>query len=58
MLNLDKWEYMTVDNKQSAPNEYGEQGWELVTVISPGPGYGLVYFYKRKLDGRKKRAKN
>ena len=47
---MSKWEYATpaliVHNTQAILNQWGEDGWELVTVV-PGPTGGLVAYLKR-----------
>jgi hypothetical protein len=53
----DKWEYIKIDSVTHL-NDFGAEGWELVAVINNGPGYGPEFILKRKIDGRKKRAKN
>lgn len=29
-------------------NMFGDEGWELVTTYSSGPGYDIVYIFKRE----------
>ena len=47
---MPTWEYLTtplvIHNTTAILNNWGEQGWELVTV-QPGPQGGLVAFLKR-----------
>lgn len=51
---MTKWEYLTaplmVHNTKAILDQFGADGWELVTVI-PGPGGGdsLVAYFKRPL---------
>lgn len=44
------WEYLVVEEALNSAklNELGEQGWELVAVVSPGH-FVLHYFFKRVL---------
>ena len=48
---MQKWEYATVPLIEHATqeilNNWGEDGWELVTVLSGGTG--LVAYFKRPL---------
>ncbi len=45
------WEYLAIEEtlNTSKLNELGEQGWELVAVVSPGH-FVLHYFFKRKIS--------
>lgn len=45
------WEYLAIDEKLDATklNELGQQGWELVAVVSPGH-FVVHYFFKRALN--------
>ena len=48
-----RWEYLTtplmIHNTKAILDTWGQEGWELVTVI-PGPdGQGLVAYFKRPL---------
>lgn len=48
---MQQWEYMTapliIHNTKAILDNFGDDGWELVTVI-PGPdGNGLVAYLKR-----------
>lgn len=47
-----RWEYATtpliIHSTTQILNSWGEDGWELVTVIS-GPEGGLVAYFKRPL---------
>jgi hypothetical protein len=43
-----KWEYRTVLASRNADlNQYGEQGWELVSAI-PQPADQVAYYFKRR----------
>ena len=43
-----KWEYRTVVASRNADlNQYGEQGWELVSAV-PQPGDQAAYYFKRR----------
>ncbi|QMW21578.1 hypothetical protein [Sandaracinobacteroides saxicola] len=44
------WDYLVIEERldQAALTELGQQGWELVAVVSPGHGI-LHYFFKRAL---------
>ena len=50
---MSKWEYATppliVHNTQAILNQWGEDGWELVTVVQ-GPTGGLVAYLKRPVE--------
>jgi len=51
LARMPAWEYITapliVHNTKAILDTWGEDGWELVTVI-PGPeGQGLVAYFKR-----------
>jgi len=51
LARMSAWEYVTapliVHNTKAILDTWGEDGWELVTVI-PGPdGKGLVAYFKR-----------
>jgi len=47
---LTTWEYLTIPliahNTKAILDMHGEEGWELVTVIT-GPAGGLVAYFKR-----------
>jgi len=44
---MKKWEYLSIyDPTINQLNEFGELGWELVTVVSFN---GLKYYLKREL---------
>lgn len=49
---MPRWEYLTtpliVHNTAAILNNWGEQGWELVQVVT-GPEGGLVAYLKREL---------
>lgn len=49
---MKKWQYaMKRTNSQLKPadlNKYGEQGWELVSVVS-SEIYGYIYYFKKEL---------
>ena len=48
-----QWEYATtpllIHNTTQILNTWGEEGWELVTIIA-GPEGGLVAYFKRPLS--------
>ncbi len=51
---MQKWEYATIPllihNTKAILDTWGDEGWELVTVI-PGPdGQNLVAYLKRPCD--------
>lgn len=50
---MTRWEYLTtpliVHNTAAILNNWGEQGWELVQVVT-GPEGGLVAYLKRALS--------
>lgn len=45
-----RWDYLVIEEKldQAALSDLGQQGWELVAVVSPGH-FVLHYFFKRPL---------
>jgi hypothetical protein len=47
-----KWDYLIKDEVQSAEalQALGQDGWELVAVVSPGH-FVLHYFFKRQVRG-------
>ncbi|MCA1840802.1 MAG: DUF4177 domain-containing protein [Actinobacteria bacterium] len=49
---MTKWEYASVPIiphvAQEILNNWGEDGWELVTLISPPDVGGLVAYFKRR----------
>lgn len=49
---MPRWEYLTtpliVHNTAAILNNWGDQGWELVQVVT-GPEGGLVAYLKRAL---------
>jgi hypothetical protein len=51
---VSKWEYATtpliIHSTTQILNTWGEDGWELVTIIA-GPEGGLVAYFKRPLNG-------
>ncbi len=51
---MTKWEYATVPiiphAAQEILNQWGEDGWELVTVFSPPDVGGVVAYFKRPKD--------
>jgi hypothetical protein len=50
-ITMKKWEYLTtpliIHNTAAILNNWGEQGWELVQVVT-GPEGGLVAYLKRE----------
>lgn len=48
---MRRWEYLTtpliVHNTQVILNNWGDEGWELVQVVT-GPEGGLVAYFKRE----------
>ena len=47
---LERWEYTTSDYKIENANKLGQEGWELVSVITTGLHSDVVRMYfKRKL---------
>lgn len=53
---MEKWEYITVRrfieiNDDSLNKDYGDNGWELVSLI--GTNGELIYTFKRKKDVQK-----
>ena len=48
--NVTTWEYATtpliIHNTTAILNQWGEQGWELVQIVT-GPEGGLVAYFKR-----------
>ena len=48
---MNKWEYASVPiiphAAQEILNQWGEDGWELVTVFSPPDVGGVVAYFKR-----------
>jgi hypothetical protein len=52
-MDMTTWEYFTtpliVHNTTVILNNWGEQGWELVQVVT-GPEGGLVAYFKRPLE--------
>lgn len=53
---MTSWEYLTtplmIHNTAAILNNWGEQGWELVQVVT-GPEGGLVAYLKRPMDKEK-----
>jgi hypothetical protein len=51
--DMTKWEYITtpliIHNTTAILNNWGEQGWELVQIVT-GPEGGLVAYFKRPLE--------
>ena len=51
---MTKWEYLTTPlpppNQTAILNDWGKDGWELVTIETNAMG-GLVAFFKRPLEG-------
>lgn len=49
---MPTWEYLTtpllIHTTTAILNNFGEDGWELVTVV-PGPEGGLVAYLKREV---------
>jgi hypothetical protein len=46
---MKKWKYMTCENLfESELDEYGANGWELVSVVSDGND-DLVFYFKREI---------
>lgn len=49
---MTKWEYASVPIvphvAQEILNNWGEDGWELVTVVTPPDVGGLVAYFKRE----------
>ncbi len=45
-----KWDYLVIDEKldQATLDKLGQQGWDLVAVVSPGH-FLPHYFFKRAL---------
>ncbi|NJS13983.1 MAG: hypothetical protein HC788_04405 [Sphingopyxis sp.] len=45
-----KWDYLVIEEKldQASLSDLGQQGWELVAVVSPGH-FVLHYFFRRVL---------
>lgn len=49
-----KWEYTQVTMSTQSPgrvatlNEYGADGWELVSIVMPSDSSLMVYTFKRK----------
>ena len=52
-MTATTWEYVTVPlvihNTQAVLNTWGDEGWELVQVVT-GPEGGLVAYLKRPLS--------
>jgi hypothetical protein len=52
--DVTQWEYATtpliIHSTTQILNTWGEEGWELVTIIA-GPEGGLVAYFKRPLNG-------
>jgi hypothetical protein len=50
---MTTWEYVTtpliIHNTQAILNQWGEQGWELVQIVT-GPEGGLVAYFKRSVE--------
>ena len=50
---MTKWEYITtpliIHNTPAILNNWGEQGWELVQIVT-GPEGGLVAYFKRPVQ--------
>lgn len=46
-----KWEYTTIEHKLELAdlNKLGEEGWELVIVVSPAH-FVFHYFFKREVS--------
>lgn len=48
---MQKWEYFTapimVHATQQILNNFGEDGWELVQIVTGPDGNGLVGYFKR-----------
>ena len=44
------WRGDNINNRLSLVelNEFGDEGWELVTTYSSGSGYDIVYIFKRE----------
>lgn len=51
---MRRWEYLTtpliIHNTQAILNNWGDEGWELVQVVT-GPEGGLVAYFKREKQG-------
>ncbi|MDP4634004.1 MAG: DUF4177 domain-containing protein [Pontimonas sp.] len=51
--HMTKWEYITtpliIHNTTAILNNWGEQGWELVQIVT-GPEGGLVAYFKRPVQ--------
>jgi hypothetical protein len=50
-----RWEYLTapvlIHNTQAILNNFGRDGWELVTVTTGASGEQLVAWFKRPVQG-------
>ena len=50
-----RWEYLTapvlIHNTQAILNNFGRDGWELVTVTTGATGEQLVAWFKRPVQG-------
>ncbi len=51
LIHMSKWEYtitpLMLHQEGPILNNWGEDGWELVTVISPGEGKLPMAYFKR-----------
>lgn len=51
---MTKWEYVTVPliihTTKSILDNWGSEGWELVTVVTGPDGNGLVAYMKRPIE--------
>lgn len=49
-VTCQAWEYLTIELTGGQKlNEYGEEGWELVSVTSPSEDYFPTAYFKRPL---------
>lgn len=54
LMNMTKWEYVTVPliihTTKAILDNWGSEGWELVTVVTGPDGNGLVAYMKRPIE--------